>query len=65
VLLGTVLPFSPLANILGFTPLPGSYFIFLGASIVTYLLLVEIMKRQLFGKVEAHPIFPHDVSQAT
>ena len=49
VLIGTLLPVSPLAKILGFTPLPVAYFIFLGISIVTYLLLVEIVKRRLFG----------------
>jgi len=31
-------------------PLPGSYFAFLIASTITYLLLVEIAKRQLFRK---------------
>lgn len=51
VVIGTFLPFSPLAGILGFVPLPAPYFVFLILSIVTYLLLVEIAKRRLFGKL--------------
>jgi len=50
VVIGTLLPYSPLAGVLGFVPLPGSYFAFLIASTITYLLLVEIGKRLLFGK---------------
>jgi Mg2+-importing ATPase len=49
VIIGTLLPFSPFAKLLGFTPLPAAYFTFLGISIATYLLLVEIVKRRLFG----------------
>ncbi|HVB87232.1 MAG TPA: magnesium-translocating P-type ATPase [Candidatus Dormibacteraeota bacterium] len=48
VVIGVFLPFSPLAAILGFVPLPAPYFVFLGVSVVTYLLLVEIAKRKLF-----------------
>jgi len=55
VLVGTFLPFSPLATILGFTALPWPYFVFLGISIVTYLLLVEVVKRRLFGGVAVRP----------
>jgi len=47
VTLGVFLPFSPLAARLGFTPLPISYFAFLAAATLVYLLLVEIGKRQL------------------
>jgi Mg2+-importing ATPase len=50
VIVGIVLPFSPLAHILGFTALPGTYFIFLAISTFTYLLLVEIAKRRLFAR---------------
>ncbi len=53
VVVGTLIPFSPLAKILGFTPLPAPYFAFLGISIVTYLILVEIAKRRLFGAIVA------------
>ena len=51
VVVGILLPFSPLATILGFTPLPGAYFSFLAVSTVTYLLLVEIAKRLLMRKL--------------
>jgi len=50
VILGVLLPFSPLAHILGFTALPEMYFIFLAISTLTYLLLVEIAKRRLFSR---------------
>lgn len=49
-MIGVFLPFSPLAGILGFVPLPGAYFTFLAISTLTYLALVEIAKRQLFGR---------------
>jgi Mg2+-importing ATPase len=50
VILGILLPFSRLAHILGFTALPGTYFTFLAISTLTYLLLVEIVKRRLFAR---------------
>ena len=52
VIVGCLLPYSPLASLLGFTALPGSYFAFLAASTVTYLLLVEIAKRRLFSRAQ-------------
>ena len=48
VAVGLVLPYSPLAGPLGFTPLPSSYYVFLTAATLTYLLLVEVVKRRLF-----------------
>ena len=50
VAVGASLPYSRLAATLGFVPLPGLYWVFLTLSIITYLLLVEIVKRHLFGK---------------
>ena len=49
VVVGVVLPYSPLANVLGFTPLPAGFFLFLIAATFTYLLLVEIAKRFLLA----------------
>jgi hypothetical protein len=46
-----ILPFTPLAGYLGFTPLPGLYFLFLVAMTVTYLLLVEVVKRRLMRRL--------------
>ena len=52
-IVGIVLPFSPVAGALGFVPLPAAYFTFLAASTATYLLLVELAKRQLFARATA------------
>ncbi len=51
VLVGIILPFTPLAEYLGFTPLPGLYFLFLAGMTVTYLLLVEVVKRRLMRRL--------------
>jgi P-type Mg2+ transporter len=50
VALGVVLPYSPLARDLGFTPLPRPFYVFLIISTVTYLFLVELAKRLLFRR---------------
>jgi Mg2+-importing ATPase len=44
---GVLLPFTPLAGPLGFVPLPPGFFLFLGGATVTYLALVEVVKRRL------------------
>ena len=51
VLIGVILPFTPLAATLGFVPLPGAYFVFLGGVTMTYLVLVELVKRRLMRKL--------------
>jgi Mg2+-importing ATPase len=48
---GILLPFTPLAGPLGFTPLPPVYFLFLTGMIISYLLLVEIVKRRLMSRL--------------
>jgi Mg2+-importing ATPase len=50
VLVGLLLPFTPLADVLGFTALPATYFLFLIGATGTYLLLVELVKRRLMGQ---------------
>lgn len=50
VLLGLLIPFTPIARDLGFVPLPPVYFAFLAGATVTYLLLVEIGKRILMRR---------------
>ena len=45
---GAVLPFTPLAPWLGFTPLPPLFFGILVLMIATYLCLVEIVKRWFY-----------------
>jgi Mg2+-importing ATPase len=54
VAVGTYLPFSPLAKMLGFTPLPLSYFVFVAVATVAYLLLVEVAKRILLRKASGN-----------
>jgi len=51
VLIGILLPFSPLAGPLGFVPLPGGFFAFLAAVTITYLLLIEMAKRGLMRRL--------------
>ncbi|MEP7051895.1 MAG: magnesium-translocating P-type ATPase [Pseudomonadota bacterium] len=45
VAIGLLLPWSPLAHTLGFAPLPLAYFAFLALATVTYLGIVEVVKR--------------------
>jgi Mg2+-importing ATPase len=47
VAVGVALPMTPLAGVLGFTPLPVSYLIFVLAATVVYLGLVNVAKRRL------------------
>ena len=49
VAVGLLLPFTPLAVPLGFVPLPASFFGFLALATLTYLALVEIVKRRLMA----------------
>jgi Mg2+-importing ATPase len=51
VAVGILLPFTSAAAPLGFTPLPPIYFAFLAGMIVTYLFLVELVKRRLMSSV--------------
>lgn len=50
VLVGAVLPFTPVAHGLGFKPLPGLFFVALLGMVVVYLALAELVKRQLFRR---------------
>jgi len=50
VAIGILLPYTPLAGLLGFTPLPPLYFLFLVAMTTLYLLLVELVKRRLMRR---------------
>jgi len=47
--IGAVLPFSPLADLLGFRPLPASFLAILILMIGTYVVLVELVKRYFFA----------------
>lgn len=53
VAIGILLPYTPLAETLGFTPLPALYYLFLALMTITYLLIVEVVKRRLMRKALA------------
>ena len=48
--LGVILPFTPIAQPMGFTHLPGYYYIFLIVATAAYLGLVEVGKRLLVAR---------------
>ena len=50
VAVGVLLPYSPLAGLLGFTPLPWTFLLFVVGATGTYLLLVELVKRRLLRR---------------
>ena len=50
VAIGIILPYTPLGVPLGFTPLPGLFFLFLIAMTVTYMVLVDLVKRPLMRR---------------
>jgi Mg2+-importing ATPase len=54
---GAALPFTPLAEVLGFTALPVSFFLILVGMICAYLLLVEIVKSRFYA-TQTHPRHP-------
>ena len=47
-LVGAILPYTGLANLLGFTALPTTFFLLLFAMVVVYLLLVEVAKTRFY-----------------
>jgi P-type Mg2+ transporter len=51
VLAGTVLPFTKLGAVLGFTPLPAGFLLFIVLATATYLLLVQVVKRRLMRRL--------------
>jgi Mg2+-importing ATPase len=50
VAIGALLTVSPLAHILGFTPLPWRFFCVLGAFVIIYLVLVELAKKVFYSE---------------
>jgi Mg2+-importing ATPase len=59
VLVGAVLPYTPVAGPLGMTPLPAAYFLFLGGAVVTYLCIVEWVKERLLRSALGRAEPPH------
>ncbi|MEU8244694.1 magnesium-translocating P-type ATPase [Nonomuraea sp. NPDC048916] len=56
VLIGVVLPATPLAQMLGFLPLPGLYFLALALMVVIYLGLIEAGKHWFYRTLPAVPV---------
>jgi Mg2+-importing ATPase len=50
VAVGAALPFTPIAPLLGFAPLPAPFFAVLGLMIAAYLGLIELGKRVFFSR---------------
>jgi P-type Mg2+ transporter len=47
-----ILPFTPFAGVFGFTPLPISYFIYIGLVIIGYIVTAEIAKTIFYKKLK-------------
>jgi P-type Mg2+ transporter len=47
---GAILPFTPLAHVLGFTTLPVAFFLILVAMVFAYLALVEVVKSRFYAR---------------
>jgi P-type Mg2+ transporter len=61
-LIGAVLPFTGLAHVLGFTPLPATFFLILFGMVVVYLVLVEVAKTRFYRAPHAwtqRPVSSH------
>jgi Mg2+-importing ATPase len=50
VAIGIVLPFTRVAHLLGFEPMPASYFVFLVLVVGSYLAVVELVKSRVFRR---------------
>ena len=57
-LVGAVLPYTGLAHLLGFTPLPTTFFLLLFGMVVVYLLLVEAAKTRFYRTPHARTPSP-------
>lgn len=51
VIFGTVLPFTSLGKVMGFTPIPVWFLVFIALATGTYLILVEMVKRRLMRRL--------------
>ena len=56
--LGAALPFTPLAHLLGFAPLPGAFFAWLVAMVVVYLGLAEAAKVWFYREARRPAVAP-------
>ena len=56
--IGIALPFTGLSHVLGFTPLPASFFLVLAVLIVAYMVLVDVAKSLFYRAYAARPAVP-------
>jgi hypothetical protein len=56
--IGIVLPFTGLSHVLGFTPLPATFFLVLVVLIVAYMALVDVAKALFYRAHGARPAVP-------
>ena len=70
VAVGAWLPYSPLAGLLGFTPLPALFFLALVGLVLVYLVLVEVAKVWYYARLSAprapaerRRAYPHRVAR--
>lgn len=54
--LGALLPFTPLARLLGFSTLPVTFFLILLGMVLTYLALVEFAKSRFYATERGRPV---------
>ncbi len=52
VFVGLLIPFTPLGRLLGFVEPPPGFYVFLVCAVAAYLLLVEIVKRWLYRRLD-------------
>jgi Mg2+-importing ATPase len=58
VAVGVWLPFSPIAGVLGFVPLPVPFFLALVGMVMAYLTMVELAKGWFFSRAAQRPSSP-------
>ena len=56
VIIGGVLPYTPVAGTVGLVPLPASYFAFIAIVVVSYLGLVELVKHHVVRRLTADDV---------
>ncbi|MGB8219015.1 MAG: magnesium-translocating P-type ATPase [Methanoregula sp.] len=50
VAIACILPFTPIGSLFGFVPLPASFFAVLAGLVISYLIIVELVKRWFYKK---------------
>jgi Mg2+-importing ATPase len=50
VAIACILPFTPIGSLFGFIPLPASFFVVLAGLVISYLIIVELVKRWFYRK---------------